>query len=114
MIALQVSHPGLDLDIVYGVALPQIDVLITLDRDQHALSTASAEQHVGVRQLTEVLSRIDQFTQHNAALVEQARGASEALYAQSGRLVSVVARFRIEEETGDGGRRLLQASTVAA
>jgi methyl-accepting chemotaxis protein len=79
-----------------------------------AVQTASAEQHVGVRQLTEVLSRIDQFTQHNAALVEEARGASEALYAQSGRLVSVVARFRIEEETGDGGRRLLQASTVAA
>ncbi|MDP4075570.1 methyl-accepting chemotaxis protein [Acidovorax sp. A1169] len=90
-----------------------------------AVQTASTEQHAGVRQLTEVLSRIDQFTQHNAALVGQARGASEALHAQSGRLVAVVARFHGEEGTaGDGGplqraapvraQPQLQASTVPA
>ncbi|WP_162245482.1 methyl-accepting chemotaxis protein [Acidovorax sp. Root402] len=79
-----------------------------------AVQTASSEQHLGVRQLTEVLSRIDQFTQHNAALVEESRGAAEALHAQSGRLISVVARFNIDELPGDGRRRLLQASAVPA
>ena len=69
-----------------------------------AVQTASSEQTVGVQQLTEVLSRIDQFTQRNAALVNETRGASEALHAQSDRLVSVVARFRVEGDAKDGRR----------
>ncbi|MBV7542576.1 methyl-accepting chemotaxis protein [Acidovorax sp. sic0104] len=91
-----------------------------------SVQTASCEQTVGVQQLTEVLSRIDQFTQRNAALVNEARGASEALHEQSDRLVSVVARFRVEGDGADGGaigptppvagRRVawIQASTVPA
>ena len=88
-----------------------------------AVQTAGTEQHAGVRQLTEVLSRIDQFTQHNATLVGQARGASEALHAQSGRLVAMVARFQVDEgvpEVGQPRRAVpvqaprLQASTAPA
>lgn len=73
-----------------------IEVVNSFAQLMALVQTASAEQNVGVRQLTEVLSRIDQFTQRNAGLVDEALGASERLNTESGRLVSVVARFKLE------------------
>jgi methyl-accepting chemotaxis protein len=61
------------------------------------VQAAGAEQATGIRQLTEVLTRIDQFTQRNAALVHDARGASEKLHEQSTRLVAAVARFTVDD-----------------
>ena len=61
------------------------------------VQAASAEQAIGIQQLTEVLTRIDQFTQRNAALVNDARGASEKLHEQSTRLVAAVSRFSVDD-----------------
>jgi methyl-accepting chemotaxis protein len=61
------------------------------------VQTATSEQTIGIQQLTEVLSRIDRFTQQNAALVSDAKSASEKLHAQSGRLLDAVSRFRVEQ-----------------
>lgn len=62
------------------------------------VSRATREQTIGVQQLTEVLSRIDVFTQKNAALVNDTRGASAKLHQQSERLVRVVSRFQVDDE----------------
>ncbi|MGN6527244.1 MAG: methyl-accepting chemotaxis protein [Burkholderiaceae bacterium] len=62
------------------------------------VQVASAEQAIGIQQLTEVLTRIDQFTQRNAALVQDARGASEKLHEQSTRLVEAVWRFSVDDD----------------
>lgn len=58
---------------------------------------ATSEQNLGIQQLTEVLTKIDQFTQKNAALVNESLGASEKLHEQSNRLVNAVSRFSVEE-----------------
>jgi len=61
------------------------------------VQVATSEQAIGIQQLTEVLTRIDHFTQRNAALVQDARDASGKLHEQSTRLVAAVARFSVDE-----------------
>jgi methyl-accepting chemotaxis protein len=60
------------------------------------LQQVAGEQAAGVRQLNEALSRIDQFTQQNAALVDGSGQAASELLAQADRLLLSVGRFRLE------------------
>lgn len=60
---------------------------------------ANSEQNIGIQQLTEVLTKIDQFTQKNAALVNESLSGSEKLHEQSTRLVNAVARFKVESSS---------------
>jgi methyl-accepting chemotaxis protein len=69
----------------------------TLAALMEQIQQASVDQTIGVNQLTEVLSRIDQFTQHNAALAPATQAAAQRLHVQSKRLVSSVARFSLDE-----------------
>jgi methyl-accepting chemotaxis protein len=69
------------------------------------VQVATSEQTSGVQQLSESLSRIDNFTQQNAALVNGAQDTAEKLSDEATRLVAAVARFQIDdfgEDTGDG------------
>ena len=60
-----------------------------------AISHASAEQSVGVAQISRAVSEMDDVTQRNAALVEQAAAAADALEHQMGMLVGLVRQFRV-------------------
>ncbi|MBP0598333.1 PAS domain S-box protein [Herbaspirillum sp. LeCh32-8] len=68
------------------------------------ITVASQEQSGGIDQLNQAINNIDETTQQNAALVEQAAAAAENLREQAGRLNQAVSVFKI----GDG------ASTPAA
>ncbi len=59
------------------------------------ISTASTEQSAGVAQVGEAVSRMDQGTQQNAALVEQSAAAAESLKGQAQQLVQAVAVFKL-------------------
>ena len=59
------------------------------------ISTASAEQRDGVRQVGDAVSQMDQTTQQNAALVEESAAAAESLRQQARQLVESVAVFRV-------------------
>jgi hypothetical protein len=59
------------------------------------ISAASNEQSLGVSQVGEAVSQMDQTTQQNAALVEQMAAAASSLKAQAQELVQVVAAFDI-------------------
>jgi methyl-accepting chemotaxis protein len=59
------------------------------------ISRASREQSEGVSTVGEAVTRLDQGTQQNAALVEQGAAAAESLHAQSQELVRAVAVFRL-------------------
>ncbi|MDD2691104.1 MAG: methyl-accepting chemotaxis protein [Simplicispira sp.] len=59
------------------------------------ISAASSEQSLGVSQVGEAITEMDQATQQNAALVEQSAAAAEGLKAQAGQLVQAVAVFRL-------------------
>ena len=61
------------------------------------ISSASSEQSLGVAQVGEAVSQMDQSTQQNAALVEQMAAAAGALKSQADDLVHTVAVFKLDE-----------------
>ena len=62
------------------------------------ISAASNEQATGVAQIGESVTRMDQATQQNAALVEQMAAAASSLKSQAHDLVQVVASFQLAPE----------------
>jgi methyl-accepting chemotaxis protein len=61
------------------------------------ISAASLEQSSGIEQVNTAITQMDDVTQQNAALVEQAAAAAESLEDQAAQLVQVVTRFTLEE-----------------
>jgi methyl-accepting chemotaxis protein len=61
------------------------------------ISTASAEQSIGVTQVGKSISQIDQMTQQNTALVEESAAAAESMKFQAVQLVEAVSVFKIAE-----------------
>ncbi|MFF7399305.1 methyl-accepting chemotaxis protein [Achromobacter sp. NPDC008082] len=59
------------------------------------ISAASDEQSSGIDQVNRAVSQMDEVTQQNAALVEQAAAAAGSLQEQAERLVQAVAVFKI-------------------
>ncbi len=59
------------------------------------IASASREQSTGVRRVADAVGGMDEVTQQNAALVEQAAAAAESLAEQSRSLVKTVGQFRI-------------------
>jgi len=62
------------------------------------ITTASAEQSTGIGQISEAVVQMDQVTQQNAALVEEAAAASQSLESEAARLQQVVSVFRLRQE----------------
>ncbi len=60
----------------------------------HQISSSSTEQAVGLREINSAVNQMDQVTQQNAAMVEQATAASAALNTEAGVLMELVNRFR--------------------
>ena len=60
------------------------------------IALASQEQSAGIEQVNVAITQMDQVTQQNAALVEEAAAASEALREQSRALSELVSTFRFE------------------
>ncbi|OBU69239.1 chemotaxis protein [Stenotrophomonas maltophilia] len=61
------------------------------------ISTASLEQSVGIEQINQTVVQMDQATQQNAALVEEATAAARELQTQAGTLTEAVSVFRQRE-----------------
>jgi predicted transcriptional regulator YheO len=68
------------------------------------ISAASEEQSSGIDQVNRAVSQMDQVTQRNAALVEEAAAASKAMEQQTQQLVAAIGFFSLQST----------ASTVAA
>jgi methyl-accepting chemotaxis protein len=60
------------------------------------ITAASQEQSAGIEQINQAITQMDDVTQQNAALVEQAAAASQAMQDQAGRLAEAVAVFRLD------------------
>ncbi|MDQ2819326.1 MAG: methyl-accepting chemotaxis protein [Pseudomonadota bacterium] len=59
------------------------------------ITNASQEQRVGIDQVNEAIAQMDQVTQQNAALVEEAAAASASMQDQAARLAHVAAGFSL-------------------
>ncbi|GIZ54002.1 methyl-accepting chemotaxis protein [Noviherbaspirillum aridicola] len=62
------------------------------------IADASSEQSTGIEQVNLSIGQMDEVTQRNAALVEQAAQASAALRQQAEDLLHAVAAFRLDED----------------
>jgi methyl-accepting chemotaxis protein len=60
------------------------------------ISAAAAQQSAGIATVAQTMTRLDDVTQQNAALVEEAAAAAQALKLQSERLAQAVDSFRLQ------------------
>ena len=62
------------------------------------ITAASAEQSAGIEQVNQAVLQMDQVTQQNAALVEEAAAAAESLQGQAQTLTELVGVFRLHAQ----------------
>ncbi len=72
------------------------------------IAAASHEQSAGIDQVNNAVMQMDEMTQQNAALVEQAAAAARAMHEQAGELTNQVGFFRLS------GEATMAVSTPAA
>lgn len=65
------------------------------------IATASAEQSQGIQEISTTVSQMDEMTQQNAALVEEAAAAAESLQSQANQLTQRVAVFQVNSYVSD-------------
>ena len=63
------------------------------------ITSASQEQTLGIEQINAAISQMDEVTQQNAALVEEAAAASQSMQEQAANLAEVVAFFKTGQAT---------------
>jgi methyl-accepting chemotaxis protein len=61
------------------------------------IATASNEQSSGIEQVNKAVMQLDELTQQNAALVEQASAASQAMAEQARDLNTSMSRYQVNE-----------------
>ena len=71
------------------------------------IAAASKEQSNGIEQVNRAVTQIDQITQQNAALVEEATAAAKSMEEQADGLVQTISVFKLPREGG-------KPATVAA
>jgi methyl-accepting chemotaxis protein len=77
------------------------------------ITAASQEQSAGIEQINIAITQMDQGTQQNAALVEQASAAARSMEEQSASLVGSVSSFRLLASEKSGGGTVAAPSSAA-
>jgi methyl-accepting chemotaxis protein len=78
------------------------------------ITAASVEQSAGIDQVNQAITSMDEVTQQNAALVEQAAAAAESLVEQSVSLNETVSAFRLNGANGAPAKAKPSASRAVA
>jgi methyl-accepting chemotaxis protein-1 (serine sensor receptor) len=78
------------------------------------ITAASDEQTAGIEQINTAIVQMDDVTQHNASLVEEAAAAAKALQDQAADLAELVAGFRLDDESGSVMEKDMPARAMAA
>ncbi|HTN65798.1 MAG TPA: methyl-accepting chemotaxis protein [Burkholderiaceae bacterium] len=65
------------------------------------IAQASQEQRAGIEEINRAIMQMDEMTQQNAALVEQASAATEGMRTQAAALARSVSVFRLESNTDE-------------
>ena len=63
-----------------------------------AITSASQEQSNGIEQINLAITQMDEVTQQNAALVEEAAAAAQSMQEQAGKLSQVVSVFKLAHQ----------------
>ncbi|KQQ92354.1 methyl-accepting chemotaxis protein [Massilia sp. Leaf139] len=78
------------------------------------ITSASAEQTAGIEQINEAVAQMDQVTQQNAALVEEAAAASASMQEQAAMLAEAVSIFRLDAHTATQPAAAPRRASLAA
>jgi len=92
-------NSGVQLSGLAGVTME--DLVFSVQRVSQIISeisAASGEQNTGIQQVNEAVTSMDQVTQQNAALVEQAAAAAASLEEQSVKLAQAISVFKISSK----------------
>jgi methyl-accepting chemotaxis protein len=96
---------GVQLVTATGQALKVIeDHVVSINSQLDAIATSAREQAVGLAEVNTAVNQMDQVTQQNAAMVEQATAASSSLSTEAEKLQHLIGRFQLQDsgKTGSG------------
>ena len=86
-----------------GAALKTIEnYIVTINQHMDSIATSSREQSVGLAEVNTAVNQMDQVTQQNAAMVEEANAAGATLATEAGRLRELVSQFQLGQGGGAG------------
>jgi len=88
--ARQVESAGATMQEIVGSVKRVTDIM-------GEISSASEEQASGIGQVNQAVAQMDQVTQQNAALVEEAAAASASLQEQAAELLDSVSAFKVRD-----------------
>ena len=71
-----------------------VDSIVRVTDIMGEITSATHEQTLGIEQINMAIAQMDEVTQQNAALVEQAAAASQSMQEQAGELAQVVSFFK--------------------
>jgi methyl-accepting chemotaxis protein len=98
-----------------GKALGEIVVRVKKVTDVMAeIASSSREQASGIEQVNKAITMMDDVTQQNAALVEEASAAAQALTEQASNLTQLISRYRVGEGSSAEAPRAARPTAVAA
>jgi len=97
-----------------GEALRTIEkYVITINEHMDAIATSAREQSVGLSEVNTAVNQMDQVTQQNAAMVEEANAAGATLAKEAGRLRDLVGQFQLGQGYGQGNAQAPSATNAA-
>jgi methyl-accepting chemotaxis protein len=85
----QVEHAGMTMQEIVSSVQQVADIM-------GEITVASQEQSIGIAQVNDAISKMDDVTQQNTALVEQAAAAAESMLEQTDELSNAVSVFKLE------------------
>ncbi|NOS96491.1 MAG: hypothetical protein HOP26_08730 [Methylotenera sp.] len=85
----QVEHAGMTMQEIVSSVQQVADIM-------GEITVASQEQSIGIAQVNDAISKMDDVTQQNTALVEQAAAAAESMLQQTDELSNAVSVFKLE------------------
>ncbi|MCO4882426.1 methyl-accepting chemotaxis protein [Paraburkholderia caribensis] len=112
LIETSAAHVSTGSTLVHDAGETMNDVVRSVKRVTDIMSeiaAASTEQSTGIEQVNTAVAQMDQVTQQNAALVEQATAAAQSMADQAASLKAAVAMFRL-----DGGQQGIHAAAAHA
>jgi len=78
------------------------------------IASASREQSSGIEQVNKAVMQMDQTTQQNAALVEEASAASQAIVEQAQALNVMIARYKVDDSAERASKRTYKTDEPVA
>ena len=101
-----VDESGRTLDQIVGAVKKVSDIIAEI-------AAASQEQSIGIDQVNKAITQMDEVTQQNAALVEEAAAASEAMDEQSKSLVELMDFFTVDENRSSSTMSAMKSTKAA-